>query len=182
MISTPAPVTSRAVRSTSRICACTVTSRAVVGSSQMIRSGSHEIAMAMTTRCRSPPDSSCGNARARRWGWLMPTSSSSSVACWRAAARPTVGLCTRIASAIWSPTVYTGVSADIGSWNTVPMRRPRIRDIASSDKPSSSWPSRLTDPLTSAYSGSRPITAMAAADLPEPDSPTIATTSRGATW
>ena len=58
MISTPAPVTSRAVRSTSRICACTVTSSAVVGSSQISRSGSLAMAMAITTRCRSPPDSS----------------------------------------------------------------------------------------------------------------------------
>ena len=38
-----------------------------------------------------------------------------------------------------------------------------------------------TEPDTSAYSGSSPITAIAAADLPDPDSPTIATTSRGAT-
>jgi hypothetical protein len=50
MIRTPAPVTSRAVLSTSRICACTVTSSAVVGSSQIRRSGSLAIAIAMTTR------------------------------------------------------------------------------------------------------------------------------------
>ena len=47
--------------------------------------------------------------------------------------------------------------------------------------PSNSSPPRLTDPVTVAYSGSRPITAIAAADLPDPDSPTIATTSPGAT-
>ena len=80
MISTPAPVTSRAVFSTSRICACTVTSSAVVGSSQINRSGSLAIAIAITTRWRSPPDNSCGKARARRSGWAMPTSSSNSTA------------------------------------------------------------------------------------------------------
>ena len=85
MIRTPAPVTSRAVLSTSRICACTVTSSAVVGSSQISRSGSFAIAIAMTTRCRSPPDSSCGNDRVRCSGWAMPTSSSSSTARARAA-------------------------------------------------------------------------------------------------
>ena len=48
--------------------------------------------------------------------------------------------------------------------------------------PSSSAPPRRTEPDTSAYSGSKPMTAIAAADLPDPDSPTIATTSPGATW
>ncbi len=61
------------------------------------------------------------------------------------------------------------------------MRRPRICDISASDSPSSSRPPSRTEPDTSAYSGSSPITAIAAADLPDPDSPTIATTSRGAT-
>ena len=105
MIRTPAPVTSRAVLSTSRICACTVTSSAVVGSSQISRSGSLAIAIAMTTRCRSPPDSSCGNARARRSGWAMPTSSSSSTARARAARLVVPRWWISIASAIWSPTV-----------------------------------------------------------------------------
>ena len=100
MISTPAPVTSRAVLSTSRICACTVTSRAVVGSSQMIRSGSLAIAIAITTRWRSPPESSCGKDRARVSAWAIPTRSISSTARWRASGLPTPGLCTRIASAI----------------------------------------------------------------------------------
>ena len=57
------------------------------------------------------------------------------------------------------------------------MRAPRMRDISASAMPSSSVPPSRTEPDTAAYSGSRPITAIAAADLPEPDSPTIATTS-----
>ncbi len=55
-----APVSRSAVPSTSRICACTVTSRAVVGSSAMITSGWLAMAMAMTTRWRMPPENSCG--------------------------------------------------------------------------------------------------------------------------
>ena len=48
----------------STICArmsrCTTTSSAVVGSSMMTTSGSAASAMAIITRCRMPPDSSCG--------------------------------------------------------------------------------------------------------------------------
>jgi hypothetical protein len=47
-----------------RIWACTVTSRAVVGSSQISSDGSFANAIASTTRCRCPPDSWCGYARA----------------------------------------------------------------------------------------------------------------------
>ena len=36
---------------------------------------------------------------------------------------------TRTTSAIWSPTVNTGFSAVIGSWNTIAMRAPRISRI-----------------------------------------------------
>src|SRR5689334_9631195 len=44
-------------------CACTVTSRAVVGSSAMMSSGSSAIAMAIMTRCRIPPEIWCGGGR-----------------------------------------------------------------------------------------------------------------------
>ena len=44
----------------SRICACTVTSRAVVGSSAMSSSGSQLSAMAIMARCRMPPENWCG--------------------------------------------------------------------------------------------------------------------------
>ena len=55
--STPSP--SWALRSATcrRICAWTVTSSAVVGSSAMSRSGSHSSAMAIMTRWRMPPES-----------------------------------------------------------------------------------------------------------------------------
>ncbi len=60
----------------SRICACTVTSRAVVGSSANSSVGPQASAMAMMMRWRMPPDSSCGYCRSRFAGSGMPTSSS----------------------------------------------------------------------------------------------------------
>ena len=42
------------------ICACTVTSSAVVGSSAMRMSGSSAIAIAIMTRWLMPPENSCG--------------------------------------------------------------------------------------------------------------------------
>ena len=47
-------------RKSRRYCAWIVTSSAVVGSSAMITRGSHEIAMAPTTRCFIPPLIWCG--------------------------------------------------------------------------------------------------------------------------
>ena len=61
-----------------RISRWTTTSSAVVGSSRMMSSGLSASAIAMMTRWRMPPDSSCGYARTRRLS--MPTSSSSSPA------------------------------------------------------------------------------------------------------
>ena len=43
-----------------KICACTVTSNAVVGSSAIISSGSFVNAIAIETLCLIPPESSCG--------------------------------------------------------------------------------------------------------------------------
>src|SRR5206468_934791 len=54
------PRCSRNARSRSRISAWMVTSSAVVGSSAISTRGSHEIAIAIMTRCRMPPE--------RRWG------------------------------------------------------------------------------------------------------------------
>ena len=52
------PSVSSCIRS--RIWAWVVTSRAVVGSSAISRSGLHDSAMAIITRWRMPPDSWCG--------------------------------------------------------------------------------------------------------------------------
>ncbi len=44
----------------SRICACTVTSSAVVGSSAMSSFGPQTSAIAIMARCRMPPENWCG--------------------------------------------------------------------------------------------------------------------------
>ncbi len=69
-----------------RICAWTVTSSAVVGSSAISSFGSLASAIAIITRWRMPPENSCGNWSTRRDGSGIPTSSSSSTARARAAA------------------------------------------------------------------------------------------------
>lgn len=61
----------------------------------------------------------------------------------------------------------------------MPTARPRNRDIASSPRPSNSVSCNRTEPRTLACSGNSPITAIAETDFPEPDSPTMATTSPG---
>src|SRR6478609_3085742 len=85
-----------------------------------------------------------------------------------------------MASTIWSPMLYTGVSADNGSWKIIASDSPRIFDILSSFSPSSSSPCSLIDPVILAVFGCRPSTARDVTDLPEPDSPTIAIVSPAA--
>ena len=81
---------SRCRRSSSaRICACTVTSSAVVGSSAISSLGSLASAIAIIARWRMPPENSCGYSSTRRAGSGMPTSPSSSIARARACALET---------------------------------------------------------------------------------------------
>ena len=103
MSTVAAPVSSCAVLSTSRTCACTVTSSAVVGSSAMITSGWLAIAIAMTTRWRMPPENSCGYESIRAAAFGMPTRSSRSIARARAAALDSDLSCWRTVSAICTP-------------------------------------------------------------------------------
>src|SRR6478735_7589748 len=61
-----------------RICACTDTSRALVGSSQTMNSGLEDRARAMEMRWRWPPENSCGYLRpsagvSRTWRRRSPT-------------------------------------------------------------------------------------------------------------
>ena len=70
--------------SSARICACTVTSSAVVGSSAISNLGSLASAIAIITRWRMPPENSCGNWSTRRFGSGIPTRSSNSTARARA--------------------------------------------------------------------------------------------------
>ncbi len=156
-----------------------VTSSAVVGSSAMITSGSLAIAIAIIARCRIPPENSCGNDFTRTCGLGIPTRSSSSTA--RAdAADLLTSWWMRMASTIWSPTVYTGVSAESGSWKIIAIDSPRSADMDSSLRPRSSSPCRVIDPRMRAVRGCRPMIAREVTDFPEPDSPTIAIDSPAA--
>ena len=102
--------------SMSMIRACVVTSRAVVGSSAISTSGFAQIAIAIITRCRIPPENSWGSLSARRSGWGMPdVAEHARRRAARASRRPTRS-CVRIASTTWCPTVCSGLSDDIGSW------------------------------------------------------------------
>ena len=71
-------------RSRSRICACVVTSSAVVGSSAISSRGSQDSAIAIIARCRRPPLSWKAYSSTRRSGRGMPTSRSISIARSRA--------------------------------------------------------------------------------------------------
>ncbi len=74
-----------------------------------------------------------------------------------------------------APTVNTGLSELIGSWNTHAMSRPRSACSSSRDAASRSRPWNVIAPLRSALSGRRLTVDIAVTLLPEPDSPTSAT-------
>ncbi len=160
--------------SSSRIWRWMVTSSAVVGSSAISSCGSQASAIAIITRCCWPPESWCGYVSSRRLGSGMPTSTSSSSVRARAAARP-MNRCLRSGSAICSPMVSTGLSDDIGSWNTQAISCPRRRCMCARGACSRSSPRHSTRPEHSALRGSSCTSAIAVTLLPEPDSPTRAT-------
>ena len=174
-----------------RISAWIVTSSAVVGSSQMRSRGSQASAMAMTTRWRMPPDSSCGYCVSRRSGSGMRTIRMSSSARARAASRDSP-LWTRNPSVSWRSTVKTGLSEVIGSWKIMPISLPRIVRMSGSGACARSTVSALRSPAWPRRNSSRPpamwpppnstsrISDSDDTDLPEPDSPTTATVSPGA--
>ena len=84
---------------------------------------------------------------------------------------------------IWRPIVNTGLSDVIGSWKIIEMSRPRIWRISSSLRSRRFRPSKRTVPalMRAVFGGSRRMTASADTDLPDPDSPTMATISPGLT-
>src|SRR5918996_5360328 len=76
----------------------------------------------------------------------------------------------------------TGLSAVIGSWKIIDMRLPRSARRRARRASKSSSPSRRIEPAAGVSCGaSRPMVASAVTDLPEPDSPTTQTSSRGRT-
>ncbi len=89
--------------------------------------------------------------------------------------------CSSSASAICLPTVITGLSDVIGSWKIIEMSLPRTWRIARSSRPIRSVPASRTAPPTIRPGGSgiSRISESAVIDLPQPDSPTIASVSCG---
>ena len=80
---------------------------------------------------------------------------------------------------ICNPIGRTGFSEVIGSWKIIEISRPRTARISSSERSRRLRPSSRMRPLTTRPAGfakSR-IIESAETDLPQPDSPTIATTS-----
>ena len=112
-------------RSRSMICACTVTSSAVVGSSAIRISGSDSSAIAIITRWRMPPENSCGYMRMRRAASGIRTDSSASIARFVASLRDSLR-CSCSVSVIWRSIVRNGLSDVIGSWKIIAIRSPRI--------------------------------------------------------
>ena len=71
--------------------------------------------------------------------------------------------------------VRTGLSEVIGSWKIIAISPPRSARSWRGERSGSSRPSKVTRPLLiESSAGSRPITASAVNDLPDPDSPTTA--------
>ena len=97
--------------------ASTVASSAVVGSSRISSAGSQASAIAITTRCAIPPDSSCGYRRMTRPGSEICTLRSicSALALASSLCEPM----TVNASAICLPIRSDGLSARSGSWYTI---------------------------------------------------------------
>ena len=134
--------------------------------------------MAIIIRCRMPPLNWCGYCRSRRAGSEMPTIASSSSARRRASAGDSLRWISR-PSVSWRPMLSTGLSEVIGSWNTMPISRPRTRRISSSPSLSRSRPLKRIWPPTMRPAGAATSRMMLSAltDLPHPDSPTSATVS-----
>src|SRR3954469_558794 len=159
--------------SRSSTCACTVTSSAVVGSSARSSCGPHASATAMHTRWRRPPDNWWGYSSIRRSGSGTRTDSSSDTASSCAKERVTSRWVV-IDSVICFPIFITGLSAVIGSWNTIAMLAPQYLRICLGVAWPISTPSNLIDPWrTTPFLGSSPMIERESTVLPDPDSPTI---------
>jgi hypothetical protein len=150
-----------------------VTSSAVVGSSAINSAGSQASAIAIITRWRMPPDNWCGKSSKRSAADGIRTSSSTSIARWRAASFD-LSECAWIASTICRPMLCTGLSEVIGSWNTIAMRPPRSNRRSLADRPSMSRPSKTSESALTrpGGEGTSPISDSEVTLLPQPDSPT----------
>ena len=79
-------------------------------------------------------------------------------------------------SAIWSPMVMVGFNDVMGSWNTIPTRRPRMSLPSIFFSAMTSTPSSMAVPLVIRPGGIgiNPMMLCTVTDLPQPDSPTMA--------
>ena len=152
--------------------ACTDTSSAETGSSATTIRASPAKARAMPTRCFCPPDSWRGIRVANSRG-SFTRSSSSSMRCQRSFSLLPILKISK-ARTIWRPTVIEGLSVSNGFWNTIWMSATFwvVRfSIGTSPMPS---PSSVIVPSVAVSS---PMSTLANVDLPQPDSPTIASVS-----
>ena len=177
MNSTAAPSSRCKARSRRRISRCTVTSSAVVGSSATISFGLQAKAMAINTRCRMPPDNSCGYCDSTCKGWRICTAASRSAERSRACCGSSFR-CSRSTSPSCRAIVCAGFSAVCGSCGISATSRPRCGRRAGSGSASQSCPSSCTWPAkTRIPAGKMPSTVRDTMLLPAPDSPTSACTS-----
>ena len=166
--------------SSDRICAWIVTSSAVVGSSAMSNSGRR------TTQSRSSPaaasrptthadiGASAAPHRSRGPDSTAPT---------RASAPPRK---TRRCVEQWAPQSdrpmrMCGVSEVMGSWNTMPIRAPRMRSNSGCAQCQQVHGAKARPAGCTAVRGQQPSAARKAWLLPAPDSPTTPRHSPGAT-
>ena len=161
------------------------------GSSRPVRSSARRRAAASASTTAPSRSSRAGACRRRTHAGR------SAAVPWHAGSRPapssrprgpSPGPCetfswARICSTIWSPTRYTGSSELIGSWNTIAIPAPRIRCSCLGRRADQLGAVERRGPLELRVERreSSPSSVIAVTDLPEPDSPTIATTSPGST-
>src|SRR5690606_30394900 len=166
------PTPRRSLRSTMtrRTPAFTDASSAETASSAMMMRGSSAMARAMSTRCRCPPLSSCGNLSRKRSGGVIPTWESTSTVLARTSDRVRAIPCRRSTSPIACSTRLRGLRDPAGSWRTAwTLRRNPVFSalfIVATGRPSSS-----TLPLVI---GMRSSSMRPSVLLPLPLSPTIA--------
>ena len=155
-------------------CTWIVTSRALVGSSAInsLRTardghGGHDplahAAAELVRDSRAPVPGPTARARDPSSSTAMPRAADASAKPWA-----------RIGAATWAPTVNTGLSDVIGSWEIMAICRPRTSSTStSSSKPTSSRPSSFTEPCTirPAGLGGSPRSDRPVMVLPLPDSP-----------
>ena len=167
------PMRSRRPQISFITCASTVASSAVVGSSAISRSGRASSAMAMATRWRMPPLSSCGYCVRRTSGRSMPTAARASTAAWRRASPAKSGERRVSTSLRCAQMENTGLSEANGSWKIIAMRLPAQRRRRLRLRQVEAVGAELQRAgVTRALAASRPMRASATVDLPLPDSPT----------